>query len=185
MRKAHTSTVTKRVQLRTITAHLKLCPKGYSRPSKWVSAARRTTLARAVSPDHLCGFVLYRAFARSVSARARSWAGTGAFEQQGRVDHRRDAELVMLARLPDRRNAIAVPKRAAPVLVFDVRRQPLSFRTFALYARVDFCAPAMDERLYSVDALVSPYPLPPESVERRNSAPHRMPRERKQNHSLP
>jgi hypothetical protein len=43
----------------------------------------------------------------------------------------------------------------------------------------------MGERLYSFDALVSPYPLPHESFERRNSAPHRMPRERKQNHSLP
>jgi hypothetical protein len=47
------------------------------------------------------------------------------------------------------------------------------------------CAPTMGERLYSFGALVSPYPLPHESVERRNCAPHRMPRTRKQNHSLP
>ncbi len=46
-----------------------------------------------------------------------------AFEQQVRVDHRRDAELVVLARLPDRRNAISVPKHAAQNLAFDVRRQ--------------------------------------------------------------
>src|ERR1700687_39625 len=30
---------------------------------------------------------------------------------------------------------------------------------FAPYARVDFCAPPMAKRLYSVDALVSPYPF--------------------------
>jgi hypothetical protein len=56
---------------------------------------------------------------------------------------------------------------------------------FAPYAHVDSCAHPMTKRLYSFDALVSPYPLPHESVERRNSAPHRMPRNRKQNHSLP